>query len=446
MKAIIGKAKARGAARCEVFGLTSLRTKVTFEANKLKGVSRTEERGVALRVVKDGRLGFSTSTRLDDPDAIATAAVATSEYGEDASFGFAAAARMPEVTTSDEILKGLEVDDMMGRPRDAIARLLDYDAELLCDSETMREIQTISVMTSEGLEGTYERSLYSFDVDVRLIEGTSILNCGGYYGGTILDSDGQKLVSRVIEDLRNGRKNADVSSGPTTVMFTPNAVADVFMTLHYGVNGSIVERGISPLTGKLGETVFDPRVTIYDDGLAGGGYATAPFDDEGVPMQRTPVVENGVLKHFLTDLRTSGKLNQPPTGNAGRAKRLVMTKDLGKVPSPEITNWEMSGGDTPHEKLVSEMKDGIIVDRIMGILMSNLLAGDFSGNVALGFRVENGKVRGRVKDTMVAGSIYKLLRDNVVAVSNDVERVGQLGFIGSHRYPYLLLRDVSISA
>ncbi len=446
MKAIIERAGAKGASSCEVYGLTSLRTEVEFEANKLKGVSRTEESGAALRVVKDGRAGFATSTRTDDPDALAEAALATAEFGDRPSFEFAGPDRMPEVHTSDEMVKGLEVDDMMARPRDAIERLLSYDSELLCNCSTIREVQTVSVVTSSGLESQYERTLYRFAVEGRLIEGTNMLDCGGYYGGTTLDSDGQKLVSRVIDDIKNGRKNAEVDGGPTTVLFTPNAVADIFLTLHYGVSGSIVERGISPLAGKLGERVFDERVTIYDDGLARGGYATGPFDDEGVPMQRTTVVEDGVLRSYLTDLRTAKKLDLPLTGNAARAKRLIMSKDLGKVPAPEITNWEMAGGDTTHEDLLADVKSGIVVDRIMGILMSNLMAGDFSGNVSLGFKVEGGKIRGRVKDTMVAGNIYRLLRDKVLAVSSDAERVGQFGFVGSHRYPYLLMRDVSISA
>jgi PmbA protein len=317
---------------------------------------------------------------------------------------------------------------------------------VLCDSDTTRETQTISVATSEGLEASFERTLYRYSVGARVIDGTSILDCEAYYGGSALDANGSKLVSRVLEDLKRGRRNARMEGGPTAVLLTPNAVADVFLTLNSGVNGSIVERGISPLGGKLGEAVFDERVSIYDDGLARGGFATAPFDDEGVPMQRTPIVEKGVLKHYLTDLRTARKLDQPETGNGARARRLVMTKDLGKVPSPEITNWEMTGGETPYEDMVAGMGSGVIVDRIMGILMSNLIAGDFSGNVALGFRVDAGKISGRVKDTMVAGNIYRLLRDNVVAISSDVERVGLLGFVGSHKYPYVLLKDVSISA
>jgi PmbA protein len=446
MKAIIDKAMVGGASSCEVFSLSSLSTVVNFEANRLKSASRTEERGVALRVVKDGRIGFSTSTRLDDPQRIAEDAIATAAFGDEATFSFAGDTAMPGISPYDSRVAELGMDDLMTRPRDGIARLLDYESKINAESATSCVMQDIRVMTSEGLDARFERSLYEFDIGGRLIEGTSILDCDGHYAGTALDADGQRIIDGVIENFRNGRRDVNVKGGPTSVLFTPKAVADVMMTLHYGVDASMVDRGVSPLAGKLGEDIFDSRITIYDDGLAKDGFASAPFDDEGVPMQRTPVIEKGALRHFLTDLRTSAKLGLPLTGNGLRVKNLVLTKDLGRVPSPRVTNWEMAGGDTTYEELLAEMKDGIIVESIMGIVMSNLMAGDFSGNVSLGFKVEGGRVVGRVKDTMVAGNVYRLLRDKVVGLSSDVERVGQLGFIGSHRYPYLLLRDVSISA
>jgi PmbA protein len=313
------------------------------------------------------------------------------------------------------------------------------------EATTRRDVQDVSIATSDGFSGEYRRTQYQFFLGGRLIEGTNMLDVGGYYGGSALDDGGPAIVDGVIEDLRNGRTNVSVPGGPSAVLLTPHAVADVLMTLYTGMSGSMVERKVSPLAGKLGQTIFDERVTLHDDGVADGGYSSAPFDDEGVPMQRTPLVVGGVLRGFLTDLRTSRKLGLAPTGNGLRLRRLVQTKDLGKVPEPETTNWEMAGGDVPHAELLARMKNGVIVDSIMGIMMSNLLAGDFSGNVALGFGVENGRITGRVKDTMVAGNIYRLFKDNVVAISKDVERVGLMGFIGSHRYPYVLLRDVSIS-
>lgn len=445
MREIIEKAAGKGAERCEVFRLSSLKTDVDFETGRLKGVSRTEESGVAVRVMKGGRIGLATSTRLDDVGRIADEAIATAAFGEVAEHGFAVSAKPPAPKIVDRRIEELATDAMIKRMAEWVARIRDYEKQINVGATTRRDVQEVSVATSDGFHGEYRRTQYQFYIGGRLIEGTNMLDAGGYYGGSALDDGGSAIIDRVLEDFRNGRTNVSVPGGPTTVLFTPHAMVDVMMTLNQGMSGSMVERKVSPLAGKLGQTIFDERVTLHDDGTADAGYSSAPFDDEGVPMQRTPLVVGGVLKGFLTDLRTSKKLGLAPTGNGLRLKRLVQTKDLGKIPEPEITNWEMAGGDIPHAELLARMKNGVIVDSIMGIMMSNLLAGDFSGNVALGFKVENGRIAGRVKDTMVAGNVYKLLKDNVVAISREVERVGLMGFIGSHKYPYVLLRDVSIS-
>ncbi len=427
MRKIIEKALAKGAERCEVFYLNSLETEVEYEASKLKNLSNTEETGFALRLVKDGRMGYATTTKADGLDRLVDDAIATSACGETAEFGFAGATDIADAKLVDERIKELSIEEMMKRSEDAIAKVLDYEGEINAESGTKRRIQTTSVVTSEGFESTQERTLYQFYIAGRLIEGDNMLDAGGYYGGTAMDEGGPRLVDETIEDFRNGRTNVSV-------------------TMNYGVDGSIVERGISPLTGKLGETIFDERVSLYDDGLMETGYSTALFDDEGVPMQRTALIENGVLKNFLTDLRTAAKLDLPHTGNGLKLKRLIQTKELGKMPTTEITNWEMAGGETPYAELLAGVGDGVIVDSIMGIMMGNLVAGDFSGNVAFGLKVEGGKIVGRVKDTMIAGNIYKLLKDQLVDLSREVTRVGLMGFIGSHHYPHLLLKDVSISS
>jgi PmbA protein len=445
VREIIERAVSKGAERCEVFSLNSLNTDVEYEAGRLKNLSNTEETGLALRLVSDGRLGFATTTKVDDTDKLIDDALETATCGEKVEYGFGGKAQTGSISTRDARVAELSIEEMMKRSEDAIAKIQDYEKEIKASSGTSRNVQTIGVATSEGLDTVYERTLYQFYAYGLLIEGDNMLNAGRYYGGTFLDDGGPRLVDETIEDFKNGRKNVTLKGGPTTVILTPHAVADVFLTLNYGVNGSMVERKLSPLTGRLGETVLDERVSICDDGLMETGFSASPFDDEGVPMQRTPVFEGGVLKNFLTDLRTAQKLDLPLTGNGLKLKRLVASKELGKMPAPEITNWEMSGGDKPYAELLAGVKDGVIVDSIMGIMMGNLVAGDFSGNVALGFKVENGKIVGRVKDTMIAGNVYKLLKDNLVELSSEVERTGLFGFIGSHRYPYVLLKDVVLS-
>jgi len=446
MKKIIERALAKGVERAEVLFFENLETDVEYEAGVLKSLSDTEEKGAALRLVKDGKLGFATTTKLEDVDGLVDNALATAAEGEPVTFEFSGEAELPEPSITDDRVAALTVDEMMKHSEDAIASVLDYEEKVNVDSATARQMQRVGVATSRGFEAEFERTTYQFYVGGLLVEGTNMLHTGAAYSGTEFGADHAALAQKTIRDLKRGRANVDISPGKTTVVLTPRAVSDIFLTLNLGVNGLYVDERISPLAGKLGETILDERITIRDDGVRSGAYFSAAFDDEGVPMQETTVFENGVLKSYLTDRRTAAKLEHPATGNGLKAKRLIMSKELGKTPSPEITNWVMDGGEKPREELIGEVGNGVLVDSIMGIIMSNLAAGDFSGNLMYALKIENGKTVGRVKDTMISGNVYELFRDNVVGLSKEVERTGIMGGIGSHWYPYVVLRDVSIAA
>ena len=446
MKKIIEKALAKGVEHAEVFFFENLETDVRYEAGSLKSLSDTEEMGAALRLVKDGKLGFATTTKLEDIDGLVDNALATAAEGESVSFEFSAEAELPAPSITDERVTALTVDEMMKHSEDAIARVLDYEKKVNADSASSRQMQRVGVTTCRGFEAEFERTAYEFYVGGLLIEGTNMLHVGGSYSGTEFGADHAALATEATRDMERGRTNVDISPGKTTVVLTPRAVADIFLTLNLGVNGLYVDERISPLAGRLGETILDERITIRDDGIRSGAFFSAAFDDEGVPMQETTVFENGVLKSYLTDRRTAAKLEHATTGNGLKAKRLIMSKELGKVPSPEITNWVMAGGEKPYEELMADVGSGVLVDNIMGIIMSNLAAGDFSGNLMYALKIENGKTVGRVKDAMISGNIYELLRDNLVGLSKEVERTGILGGIGSHWYPHIVLRDVSIAA
>ncbi len=446
MKKIIERALARGVERAEVFSFENLETDVRYEAGSLKSLSDTEEKGAALRLVKDGKLGFATTTKLEDIDGLVDNALATAAEGEPIAFEFSAEAELPAPSITDERITALTVDEMMKHSEDAIARVLDYENQVNADSASSRQMQRVGVATCRGFEAEFQRTAYEFYVGGLLIEGTNMLHTGASYSGTEFGADHSALASKAIRDLERGRTNVDISPGKTTVVLTPRAVADIFLTLNLGVNGLYVDERISPLAGRLGDTILDERITIRDDGIRSGAFFSAAFDDEGVPMQETTVFESGVLKSYLTDRRTAAKLEHPATGNGLKAKRLIMSKELGKTPAPEITNWVMDGGEKPYDDLMSDIGSGVLVDSIMGIIMANLAAGDFSGNLMYGLKIENGKTVGRVKDAMISGNVYELLRDSVVGLSKEVERTGILGGIGSHWYPYIVLRDVSIAA
>ena len=101
---------------------------------------------------------------------------------------------------------------------------------------------------------------------------------------------------------------------------------------------------------------------------------------------------------------------------------------------------DIPGGDTPRDDLFDGIEEGLVVEQLLGAGQGNELGGDFKANVALGYRIENGEIVGRVKDTMIAGNVYEAL-NSVEAVSDDPEWV-----FGSARLPAIRCRGVQVSA
>ena len=226
------------------------------------------------------------------------------------------------------------------------------------------------------------------------------------------DAPLKAMADRVVDRVSKARTLSDLSTGAYPVVFAPKAAAGLLIAIQMGANGKMVQKGASPLTERVGERIVDTRISIHDDPLLEFRPGSRPFDDEGIVCRRNTVVEHGVLKRFLFDLQTAGRLGTVSTGSAGRG--------ISDPPSPTWTNLVMEPGQDSVEDLLAGMKKGLWIDQVLGAGQSNLLMGEFSLNVNLGFLVENGEIRGRVKNLMVAGNVYEAL-SNVETFSRERE-------------------------
>src|SRR4030042_5498511 len=96
------------------------------------------------------------------------------------------------------------------------------------------------------------------------------------------------------------------------------------------------------------------------------------------------------------------------------------------MPTPSPSSMVINTGDAGFDDMVKDIKEGLMIDILIGAEQGNILNGDFSGNVLLGFKIENGEITGRVKDTMVAGNVYQLLKQ-IEAIGSDARWVA--GFL-----------------
>jgi PmbA protein len=144
------------------------------------------------------------------------------------------------------------------------------------------------------------------------------------------------------------------------------------------------------------------------------------------------LIERGVVTTFLYDLQTAGLAKTQSTASAGRA--------LTTQPAITTSSLILTVGDKTFDEMVGGVKEGLVVEELMGAGQGNVLGGDFSGNVLLGYKIENGEIVGRVKDTIVAGNVHEALR-NVVAVGSEARWVG-----GSVYTPPLMIERLAVSS
>lgn len=446
MEKLFEKALDKGIQELEAYSLNKEREEIQFENNSLKTVKTSQNSGVALRASVAGKLGYISSTNLDQPDKLIDNLINVAAYAQDMDFKFAEKSEYPQVTTQNDALGRISQDQLIEDGSKLIRLIQDYDKSVLTGVFFTKENAHIRLQNTGGLQSSYIKNSFNVAAEARIVDGTSFLsvvngshNLTGHYD---IDAMAENLIRR----LSILRTLSSFEAGSKTVLFTPKVLLEVLLAFSQGINGLNIEKKVSPLTGKLEQQIFDERLTIYDDATLAGGVFSHPFDDEGVPGQKTLLVEKGILKSYLHNLRTAQKLGMKPTGNGLKLTSLVPDRQLAPVPSPYVTNWVFEAGDASYEDMLADIKDGIIVDSIMGLFMSNLLNGDFSGNIETGYVVKNGKITGRVKDAVINENIYKLFKNNILALSNQVYETGFGDTFGNHRMPYILVKDVFIAS
>jgi PmbA protein len=405
--------KQAGAA--EVFEVSSEETLAHFEANRLKQLQTSQSTSVALRIIKNGRIGYATAAGSVRAKDLIAAAVETAAFGSEAKFELPGAQSYPEVGVFDSKVSAIATDDMIRLGEAMVAAVTAHTPGILCDASVEREVISVRLLNSRGAQASYRKSYFSLSIEGTLIEGTDMLFVGESDNSCRPLADTKKITDVVLRQLDLAKNRAKAPTRALPVIFTPDGVSVLMMPLMSAFNGKTVFEGASPLGNKVGQPGFDKAFSLHDDPTIPYRPGSRPCDDEGVPSRRTPLVSHGVVKGFLYDLRTAGLAGKKSTGNGSRGGI--------SAPSPSPSALVVAPGKTSFADMVADIKEGLVVEQLIGAGQGNLLGGDFSGNVLLGYKIENGKLVGRVKDTMVSGNVYQVLKD-IPAIGSEAKWVG----------------------
>lgn len=413
----------------EVYYLSSQTTPIDFENNRLKSLQTKAIQGVALRVIRNGRLGFASSTDLSRIEELVDAAVQTSEIGSAAEFDFAA--NFHSWDGHDHSNPSATTEELVDMGNQLIQAVHDYNADILVDVSFNLRSSKMTIITSQDVYAERSNRITSASLSGNLVRGEDFLQTYSYDVARDQPPDYDRILQEVLRKFRHAEHNATISSGSFPVLFTPRAVASAISRLFGTVlSGQSVVQKASPLTAQVGQTLFDSRLTLFED--PGLGVSSRTFDDEGTPTSRKAYIDHGTVMGFYWDRRWAARAGRDSTGNGFRG-------GLSR-PSPDLVNLCIAPGSTTTEQLISSMEEGLIVDQVLGAGQSNQLAGEFSVNLDLGYKVEKGEIVGRVKNTMVAGSIFEAFQ-HLVDLSNTPEWVG-----GSSYVPAMLFDQLGVAA
>ncbi|MDB9514471.1 metallopeptidase TldD-related protein [Kamptonema animale CS-326] len=412
----------------EVYYLSSQDTPIEFENNRLKSLQTKALQGVALRLIYKGKLGFASSTDLTRLEDLVDAAIQTAEIGDPAEFELADNFQMtaPETTYTPP-----STQELVEVGKGLIEQVHAYNPDILVDVGFHVRSGRVKIATTRNVYAERSSQILSGSISGNLVRGEDFLQAYGYDVARDRPLDTDSILQTLLQKYRWAENQATITSGSYPVLFTPRAAASTLASLFDTIlSGQVVVQKASPLVDKVGETLFDKRFTLFEDPTIGP--SACPFDDEGTPTSRKVLIDQGTVMGFYWDRRWAARAGVQSTGNGFRG-------GLSR-PGPDLVNLCIAPGNTPTSELIASMEEGLIVDQVLGAGQSNELAGEFSVNLDLGYKVEKGQIVGRVKNTMVAGSIFEAFK-NLADLGSEPEWVG-----GGAYLPSMLFQQLGVAS
>lgn len=437
-KNVLAAAKEAGLEQAEIYTVRADSLRVMAMGGQVADYAVADKLGVSLRGLFEGRMGYCSTQALDEE------AIAQLIEGVKESAQLCEGEQEESIYPGDESYAQAEcfapeLEKVTAEEKVALARALEaavapYDPRLKCNmAGVSTSSDEVALENSFGLQLKNRDNMIMAHVSVAAREGDKVAS--GHAGRAVRDIKEiniDELVREAGDEAIAGLEGAPVPSGAYDVVIKNGTMVDLMSTFCGVFSAENAQQGLSLLKDKEGTQVAAPCVTIVDDPLREGGYATCPFDAEGVAAYKKTVIEAGRLNTLLHNRKTAAKAGVKSTGNASKASYASPVKVAP-------TNFYMEAGEMSFDALLETLGDGLLITDVAGLHSgANAVSGDFS-LLCSGFIVEGGKKGRAVKQITVAGNFLKLL-ESIEAIADDLKFPSQP--IGC---PSVLVKGMSIA-
>jgi PmbA protein len=423
-------------AQAEAFTVTSESVKVGYKGGKVRSSEVNESSGIAVRAVNDGKFGFYATTDLTDYEHLKNSVLISTEFGGEAKFDLASPSDGASFDGYSDATSKLDIAELIELCQELTSQIEAENKgniQIDCDVERTTYIQHL--VNTKGVNQKQRRTSLGMQLVATRVNGDDVFFTYNGMEGIAYDDSFKNIAEKVLNDLKLSENivKMDTFEGELPIIFTPLGSYILFLPLMLGLGGKNAFLGVSPLAHKMGEQVLDPRFSIKEDPLMPNGVGSAAYDDEGIPTQPTVYFDKGVLTNFYYDLKSAGEAGVQSNGHGQRSL-------LGQ-PGAGMRNPVVLPGDLSYKDMIKDIKEGLLVESVLGMGQTNIMAGEFSNPVSTAYKIQNGEVVGRVKDVSIAGNVYDLLKNKLHSISTEVENI-----FGQARLPYIRIDGVSTAS
>ncbi|MBN1624443.1 MAG: TldD/PmbA family protein [Clostridia bacterium] len=424
----------------EVYVSGSREFEVKITRSEIDGYKLADNSGLGFRGFYNGKIGYSYTEKISDDSIpyLVKGAIENAEINDtkDQDYIFEGSLKYTPVNNLNTELDGVTEKQKIDFAIEMEKKALEMDSRIKASQYCMLGTGAYSseLFNTKGLALADEGN-FAYAILMVLAEENGVYSSGFDF---IIDNDFSKfdtgkLAKKAVKNAIDLLDAKPVESGEYEIVLDGMASAGLLGAVSSIFSARAVHKNLSLLKGKLGEKVAAECVTLVDDPFYKGGTSTSSFDGEGVATKYKNIIEGGVLKTFLHNLKSASKDGVESTGNASRDS---YKSTIGISP----TNMYFKPGDKNLEGIMEKISKGLYLVDLDGLHSGfNPISGDFSLG-AKGYLIENGKVARSVNQITVSGNFYEMLM-NIEEFASEL-RFGMGGGIGS---PPVRIKKLSVA-
>lgn len=414
--------RSAGADFVEIFEEETRSSSLGLKDSKIETATAGTEYGIGIRLLYGTEVLYGFTS--DDSEEALLKLVRTLAFGRIAaaakSFEFAPQKRVADYNASafeDPRVLGQAVKQDFLFAADKVARQVS-EKVVQVSANVTDCCTTINLMNSEGLNLAMDRARLRVNVTVTASDGTERLTThespGALGGYELLESYSPEALARSSAERVVRMLDAGYIKGGQMPVVMGNGFGGVIFHEACGhpLETEAVRRNASPFCGKLGEAIGQPCLTAIDDGTLDGVWGSLKCDDEGTPTQRTVLIENGILKNYMSDRVGATEVGVPLTGSARR-------ESYKYAPVSRMRNTFIAPGKDSFDSMIASMDYGLYAARMAGGSV-NPATGEFNFAVDEGYVVRNGKICEPVRGATLIGKGHEIM-PRISMVESDLE-------------------------